>query len=179
MTTAVTPNNRKIWKIRPLKEKHGKKYGQNIFVLRFWSFSLFFCAFLRSWRPGRLCKSFLKVVRFSCAEYESAVSHPPAKCFIFHVFRPPFRPTGSSIPPLFVEKHFLTKEVTPLDPSHKIRIKILHKMMCLPATHNCSWTRSWQEPCFCSKPFYLNFVMVFQPQLLLQSSKTHITIRVF
>ena len=72
-----------------------------------------------------------------------------------------------------LKNDFLTKEVTPLDPSHKIRIKILHKMTCLPAPHHFSWIRSWQKRCFCSKPFYLNFVMIFQPPLLLQFSKTH------
>ena len=30
MTTAVTPNSRKIRKIRPLKEKYGKNYGKKI-----------------------------------------------------------------------------------------------------------------------------------------------------
>ena len=32
-----------------------------------------------------------------------------------------------------MQNDFLTKEVTPLDPSHKIRIEIPHKMTCLPA----------------------------------------------
>ena len=32
-----------------------------------------------------------------------------------------------------LQNDFLTKEVTPLDPSHKIRIEIPHKTTCLPA----------------------------------------------
>ena len=31
------------------------------------------------------------------------------------------------------QNDFLPKEVTPLDPSHKIRIEIPHQMTCLPA----------------------------------------------
>ena len=34
---------------------------------------------------------------------------------------------------VLLQNDFLTKEVTPLDPSHKIRIEIPHKMTCLPA----------------------------------------------
>ena len=69
-------------------------------------FFVVFCLFLRSWRPGRPCKSFLEVVRFSSTEYEPVASHPSAKCSIFYVFRPPFRPTGSSNLTFFVAKRF-------------------------------------------------------------------------
>ena len=116
MTTAVTPNSRKIRKIRPLKEKYGKKYGKKIRFLTFLTFFVVFCMFLRSWRPGKPCKSFLEVVRFSSTEYEPVASHPSAKCSIFYDFRPPFRPTGSSIPALFVEKRFFDEGSDPVRP---------------------------------------------------------------
>ena len=44
-----------------------------------------------------------------------------------------------------MQNDFLTKEVTPLDPSHKIRIEILHKMTCLPAPHLFSDLQWWLE----------------------------------
>ena len=44
-----------------------------------------------------------------------------------------------------LQNDFLTKEVTPLDPSHKIRIEILHKMACLPAPHLFSDLQWWLE----------------------------------
>ena len=34
-----------------------------------------------------------------------------------------------------LQNDFLTKEVTPLDPSQQIRIEIPHKKTCLPAPH--------------------------------------------
>ena len=121
MTTAVTPNSRKIRKIRSLKEKYGKKYGNKNMFDVFDVFCRFFFMFLRSWRPGRPCKSFLEVVRFSSTEYEPVASHRSAKSSIFYVFRPPFRPTGSSILTFFVAKQFFdegsdTPRPIPQDP---------------------------------------------------------------
>ena len=46
MNTAVTPNSRKI---RPLKEKYGKKYGN---ICDFCGFLTFFVIFWRFWGPG-------------------------------------------------------------------------------------------------------------------------------
>ena len=44
-----------------------------------------------------------------------------------------------------MQNDFLTKEVTPLDPSHKIRIEIPHKMTCLPAPHLFFDLQWWLE----------------------------------
>ena len=44
-----------------------------------------------------------------------------------------------------MQNDFLTKEVTPPDPSHKIRIKIPHKMTCLPAPPLFSDLQWWLE----------------------------------
>ena len=43
-------------------------------------------------------------------------SHPSAKCLIFHVFRPQFRPTGSSILTDFVAKRFFDEGSDPVRP---------------------------------------------------------------
>ena len=113
MSTTVTPNSRKI---RPLKEKYGKKYAQKIRYLTLLTFFVVFCLFLRSWRSGRPCKSFLEVVRFSSTEYEPVASHPSAKCSTCCVFRPPFRPTDSSILTCFVAKRFFDEGSDPVRP---------------------------------------------------------------
>ena len=65
---------------------------------------------------GNLLKSFLEVVRFSSTEYEPVASHPSAKCSIVYVFRPPFRPTGSSILTCFVAKRFFDEGSDPPRP---------------------------------------------------------------
>ena len=115
MTTAVTPNSRKIWKIRPLKEKYGNKYGKKNIFLSFLTFFVVFCLFLRSWRPGGLAK----------ASWRWCASVPPnmspwratrLQNVLFYVFRPPFRPTGSSIPTLFVEQIFFDEGSDPPRP---------------------------------------------------------------
>ena len=101
-----------------------------------------FDPFLTSWGPGTRLKSFLDAIRFDSTVYEPVATLETSNCLIFYGFQPPFRPANSSILAFSVEKRFFDKEVTPLDPSHKIRIKILHKMTCLPAPHHFSWTRS-------------------------------------
>ena len=52
----------------------------------------------------------------SSTEYEPVASHPSAKCSIFYVFRPPFRPTGSSILTFFVAKRFFDEGSDPPRP---------------------------------------------------------------
>ena len=119
MTTAVTPNSRKI---RPLIEKYSlyrkntERNTAKTTILTCLMFFIFFCMFLRSWRPGRPCKSFLEVVRFSSTEYEPVARHPSAKCSIFYVVRPPIRPTGSSILTCFVAKRFFDEGSDPPRP---------------------------------------------------------------
>ena len=122
-----------------------------------------FDLFVACWGPGTRLKSFLDAIRFDSTVYEPVATLKTSNRLIFYVFRPPFRPADSSIPTFLLQNDFLTKEVTPLDPSHRIRIENLHKMTCLPAPHHFSWIRSWQKRYICSKPFYLNFVMIFQP----------------
>ena len=46
---------------------------------------------------------------------------------------------------VLLQNDFLTKEVTPLDPSQQIRIEIPHKMTCLPAPHLFSDLQWWLE----------------------------------
>ena len=116
MTTAVTPNSRKIRKIQPLKEKCGKKYAKKIRFLTFLAFFVVFCMFLRSWRPGKPCKSFLEAIRFDSTVYEPVATLKTSNRLIFYVFRPPFRPADSSILTDFVAKRFFDEGSDPVRP---------------------------------------------------------------
>ena len=128
---------------------------------RCWRSSPFFACFWDPGGPGSLAKASWRRYAW-IPPYMSPwrpLKHQIVSFFMFfdrHFVRP-----APQFQRFLLKTNFLTKEVTPLDPSHKFRIKILHKMMCLPAPHHFSWTRSWQKRCFCSKPFYLNFVMDF------------------
>ena len=113
ISLANAPCRRPTWKNRD--EKYGQKSGKIRFS-RFLTFFVRFGPFLTSWRPGNLLKSFLEVVRFSSTEYEPVASHPSAKCSIFYVFRPPFRPTGSSNLTFFVAKRFFYEGSDPPRP---------------------------------------------------------------
>ena len=48
--------------------------------------------------------------------YEPVATLKTSNRLIFYVFRPPFRPTGSSIPALFVEKCFFDEGSDPVRP---------------------------------------------------------------
>ena len=116
MNTAVTPNSRKIRKIRPLKEKYGQKYGKKIRCLTFLTFFIVFCMFVRSWRPGTRLKSFLESIRFNSTVYEPVATLKTSNRLIFYVFRPPFRSADSSIPTFFVAKRFFDEGSDPVRP---------------------------------------------------------------
>ena len=80
-----------------------------------WIFDVF-GPFLASWRPGTCLKSFLEAIRFDSTVYEPVATLKTSNRLIFYVFRPPFRPTGSSIPALFVEKRFFDEGSDPVRP---------------------------------------------------------------
>ena len=63
-----------------------------------------FDPFLTSWRFGTRLKIFLDAIRFDSTVYEPVATLKTSNRLIFYVLRPLFRPTGSSIPALFVEK---------------------------------------------------------------------------
>ena len=75
-----------------------------------------FDPFLTSWRPGTRLKSFLESIRFNSTAYEPVATLKTSNRINFYVFWPPFRPTGSSIPTLFVEKQFFDEGSDPLRP---------------------------------------------------------------
>ena len=79
-------------------------------------FSNHFGPFWPSRRPRRYLESIPVPVRFIYTEYEPVASHLSAKCLTFYDFRPPFRPTGSSIRTLFVAKRFFDEGSDPVRP---------------------------------------------------------------
>ena len=71
------------------------------------------------------------------------LKHQIVSIFMFfdrHFVRP-----ASQFHRFLCKNDFLTKEVTPLDPSHKIRIEIPHKTTCLPAPPLFSDLQWWLE----------------------------------
>ena len=72
--------------------------------------------FLASRRSGTRLKSFLEAIRFDSTVYEPVATLKTSNRLIFYVFRPPFCPTGSSIPALFVEKRFFDEGSDPVRP---------------------------------------------------------------
>ena len=99
--------------------KIGQKYGQKSGKIRFFRFSMIlvrFDPFLTSWRPGTRLKSFLDAMRFDSTVYEPVATLKTSNRIIFYLFWPPFRPTGSSIPTLFVEKRFFDEGSDPPRP---------------------------------------------------------------
>ena len=82
----------------------------------FLTFFIVFCMFLRSWRPGKPCKSFLEAIRFDSTVYEPVATLKTSNRLIFYVFRPPFRPADSSILTDFVAKRFFDEGSDPVRP---------------------------------------------------------------
>ena len=97
-----------------------------------------FGRFLASWRPGTRLKSFLEPIRFFSTVCEPVATLKTSNRVIFYFFDFRFVRPAPQFQPFLLKNDFLTKEVTPLDPSHKIRIEIPHKMTCLPAPHHFS-----------------------------------------
>ena len=83
---------------------------------RFFNVFRCFCMFLRSWRPGKPCKSFLEAIRFDSTVYEPVATLKTSNRLIFHVFRPPFRPADSPILTDFVAKRFFDEGSDPVRP---------------------------------------------------------------
>ena len=88
--------------------------------------------------PGRCPKGFPEPVRFISTHREPIPTHgdpfQPPEHLPFSKFSRTRLPRPMFF--LFVWKNdFLMKELTPLDPSKKIRTGIPHQTMCLPAPH--------------------------------------------
>ena len=102
----------------------------------FCTFSVRFGPFLASLRLGPVQKAALG--RFaSIPPYMSPwrpLKHQIMSIFMF--FDRHFVRLAPQFQRFLSKNEFLTKKLTPLDPSHKIRIKILHKMTCLSAPHH-------------------------------------------
>ena len=75
-----------------------------------------FGRFLASWRPWTRSKSFLDAIRFDSTVYEPVATLKTSNRLIFYVFRPPFRPTGSSMLMFFWAKRFFDEGSDPVRP---------------------------------------------------------------
>ena len=132
-----------------------------------------FGRFLASWRPGTRLKSFLDAIRFDSTVYEPVATLKTSNRLIFYVFRPPFRPADSSILTDFVAKRFFDEGSDPVRPIPQDPHQNSAQNDVLASSPSFFLDPFVTKTLFCSKPFYLNFVMIFQPPLLLQFSKPH------
>ena len=73
-------------------------------------------SFLRSWRPGKPCKSFLDAIRFDSTVYEPMATLKTSNRLIFYVFRPLCRPADSAVPMFFVATRFFDEGSDPVRP---------------------------------------------------------------
>ena len=118
-------------------------------------------------RPGRCPKGFPEPVRFISTHREPVPTHGDP-------FQPPehlpfskFSRTRLPRPMFFWKNDFLMKELTPLDPSKKIRSEIPHQTTCLPAPHlrsDLQWRQKRSEH---GNPILWHVVGIFSGTVIL------------
>ena len=126
-----------------LSEKTGHEGKSELY--RISTCSTPFSLFLASCRPGTHLKSFLEAIRFNYTACKPVATLKTSNRLNFHVFDRHFVRLAPQFQRFLLKNDFLTKEVTPLDPSHKIRIEIPHKTTCLPAPPLFSDLQWWLE----------------------------------